>query len=307
VELFFVWALCLIVSAEIFATYTRLPALELYHVSGSGFEGGASRVLVYLNYPVALIAIAVILVTLDRLPGLAAKVVGAVGLVCSMAVFLPGVVDQGDLDARPVNAVAALGVAIAVGLTIVLASRGGIERPPAFRAARGDVLRMGIVVIAVLLAVPWLLADLGVSLNGVPVLGSLWQTGELRTQPRVAGLHPAVHHGHHHGMDGLLLVVTALLLSRRIPAISSRRLRVPTAAYLSLMLAYGVGQISNDFWIEQVVKRHWTDWEIPDVTQPSFGVAWGLIILAAVAIYAVWFGRWNEGGRAARVPMVADT
>jgi hypothetical protein len=306
-ELLVLGGLVIFISAEIFATYARLPAHELYHVSGSGFEGGASRVLVYLNYPVALIAIVAILLALDRLPGVAARVAGAVGLVLSAAVFWPGVVDQGDLDARPVNVVAALGVAIAVGLTIVLARRGGIERPPAFRASRGDTLRIGIVVVAVLLAVPWMLADLGISLNGVPILGSIWQTGELRTQPGVAGLHPSVHHGHHHGMDGLLLVVTALLLSRRIPAISSTRLRVPTAAYLSLMLAYGVGQISNDFWIEQVVKRHWTDWEIPDVTQPSLGIAWGLIVLAAIGIYVLWFGRWNGRDHAACAPMVVET
>jgi hypothetical protein len=195
---------------------------------------------------------------------------------------------------------------IAVGMTIVLARRGGVERPPPFLAARGDRLRVGIVAVAVVLAVPWLLADLGVSFNGVPVLGTIWQTGELRSQPGVAGLHPAVHHGHHHGMDGVLLVVTALLVSRKIPAIWNVRLRVPTAALLSLMLAYGVGQISNDFWIEQVVKRHWTDWEIPDTTRPSVSVAWGVIVLAAIAIYVLWFGRWSGRNRAAPVPIVAE-
>jgi hypothetical protein len=305
-ELLVVWALCLVVAAEIFATYTRLPPEELYHVSGSGLAAGAGRVLVFLNYPTALIAIVAILVVLDRLPEVTARVVGLVGIVLGAAVFWPGVVDQADLDARPVNALAALGTASAVGITIVLVRRGGVERPPPLLAARGDRLRVGIAAAAVVLAVPWLFADLGFSLNGVPVLGTIWQTGELRSQPGAAGLHPAVHHGHHHGMDGVLLVVTALLVSRKIPAIWNLRLRVPAAALLSLMLAYGVGQTSNDFWIEQVVKRQWTDWEIPDMTRPSVSIAWGLIILAAISIYVFWFGRWSGRDRAAPVPIVAE-
>jgi hypothetical protein len=298
-ELVVVWALFLVVGAEILVTYTRTPAAELYHVSGEGFAGAASRVLVFVNYPVALVALPLILLLADRLPGRRAGILAAVGFVLSAIVFWPGVVDEADLDAKPANTLPALGVAIAAGMTIAVVVRGGLERWQPRRAH--DRLRIVLAIAVVPLAVPWLLADLGVSLNGVPVLGSIWQTGELRSEPGVAGLHPAVHHGHHHGMDGALLVWSSLIVSRAIPAIRRRVPRIGTAAWLSLALAYGFAQIANDFWLEQVVKRGWTDWEIPDFTRPSVSVGWLVILLATGAIYWLWLGR--EDGPAAEVAL----
>jgi hypothetical protein len=296
-ELVVVWALFLVVAVEIFTTYARTPAAELYHVSGEGFEKPASRVLVFTNYPVALVALPLILLLADRLPGRLAALLAAIGFALSAIVFWPGVVDQADLDAKPANALPALGVAIAAGMTVAVVLRGGLERWQPRRAH--DRLRIVLAIAVVPLAVPWLLADLGVSLNGVPVLGPIWQTGELRSQPGVAGLHPAVHHGHHHGMDGVLLVWSSLIVSRAIPAIHRRGLRFGAAAWLSLGLAYGFAQIANDFWLEQIVKRGWTGWEIPDVTRPSVSVGWLLILLATGAIYGLWFGRGD--GRAGAV------
>ena len=60
-EVALVWAVFLVDAAAILVTYSRLPAHELYHVSGSGLTGGLSRVLVDSNFPVALAAIAILL------------------------------------------------------------------------------------------------------------------------------------------------------------------------------------------------------------------------------------------------------
>ena len=297
-ELLVVWAFFLVVAAEIFATYSRLAPEELYHVSGSGVTAGAGRALVFLNYPVALVALPAILLLLDRLAVKGAGLLAAIGLALSATVFWPGVVDQADLDAKPVNALAALGVLVAVVMTIAVARRGGLEPLRRPLGTTEDRLRVALAAVALVLATPWLLADLGVSLDGVPVLGSVWQTGELRSQPGVAGLHPAVHHGHHHGMDGVLLTLTALLLSRTIPAIRRPRLRPSTAALLSLMLAYGLVALANDFWLEQVVKRGWTDWEIPDVTRPTISIGWAVIVIGACAVYRFWFGKLAGRGPA---------
>jgi hypothetical protein len=269
-------------SAAIFVTYARLPAVELYHVSGTGFSGGASRVLVFLNFPAALVAIAVLLLLAERARDRASVSVAIVGIVLCLPVFWPGVVDEADLDARPVNAVAAIGVGIAVVLAIA-AARRSLERV-AWRG-RSDVARIVVAAVALLLAVPWIAADLGVSFNGVPVLGTLYQTGELRSQPGNPVLHPAVHHGHHHGMDGVLLVLSALLLSRVVPSVRNGVVRTAATAYLALMLVYGAAEIANDFWLEQVVKRGWTDWAIPDTTVPKLSIAWGLILVAAVVLF----------------------
>src|SRR5207253_1087431 len=112
-----VWALFALVSVEILVTYSRLPAIELYHVSSSGFTGGASRVLVFLNFPLALVAIPIFVLVAERLPSRLPKLVASIGVVFSAAIFWPGIVKEADLDAKPVNAIPALGVLIAVALT----------------------------------------------------------------------------------------------------------------------------------------------------------------------------------------------
>jgi len=283
-EIAIVWALFAAVTVEVFVTYARLPAAELYHVTGTGAEAGASRALLFLNFPVALAAIPVVLVLLDRIASRAGRAVGLAAIVLSAAVFWPKIVNQDKLDARPVNAIAAIGVALAFGLT-VWAARGRLD----FRLERrrGDLVRVALGVILIGLGLPWMAADLGFSFDGVPVLGTLYQTGELRLQPGDPVFHPAVHHGHHHGMDGVLLVATALLLSRLVPAVSSRFLRGALGAYLALLACYGAGNIANDFWLEQVTKRGWTLWEVPDVTTPKATAAWAVIVVAAIVLW-VW-------------------
>lgn len=284
-EVAVVWTLFAVVTVEILITYSRLPPQELYHVSGSGLSGGASRALVFLNFPLAIVAIPILGVLLGRLPGHSTRIMAVIGIALSTAVFWPGIVKESDLDARPVNAIAALGVLIALSLTLVTARR--LARPARPARQPGDVLRALAAAAALAVSVPWIGADLGVSFDGVPVLGSIYQTGELRSQPGVSALHPAVHHGHHHGMDGALLVLSALLLSRVLVSVRRGWPRGLLGAYLALLFCYGAGNVANDFWLEQVVKRGWTDWQIPGVTTPKASVAWGVIILAAVAIWAI--------------------
>ena len=284
-----VWLLVIVVTSEILGTYARLPAHELYHVSGSGLEGGASRALVFLNFPVALIAIAVLALLFEPVRSWAGRAVVVVAAALCSAVFWPGVVSQADLDARPVNAIAAFGVAIAFVLTLGVALQQGIATSGPRRWDRARVaLGLGLIVVAS----PWIAADLGFFLDGVPVLGRLFQTGTLSHS--TDGL-PAVHHGHHHGMDGLLLVLSALLLSRAVAGVSRRGLRLALGAYLALMFCYGLWNIANDFWTEQVFKRGWTTWQIPNVLQPSLSIAWGILIAAAAVLFVVSARRGAQG------------
>jgi hypothetical protein len=285
-----VWLLLSLVAVEILVTYARLPATELYHVSGSGLAGGLSRVLVFFNFPSALIALAVLAVVFERLPAGWRPLAVIAAILCT-PIFWPGVVDQADLDARWVNVPAAVGVVLAVSLTLV----AGRQRAA---PVRGDRLRIGLAALALLAAPAWLAADLGFFLDRIPLIGRLYETG--RRPPREAGLPPfppAVHHGHHHGMDGVLLVLAALLLSRALPRIRSAALRVVTAAYLALMLAYGLGNIANDFWLEQVVKRHWTSWQIPSVLQPAATWAWVVLVAGASVVWLAWFSPPRERSR----------
>jgi hypothetical protein len=280
-----VWCLFAVVALEILVTYSRIPAQELYHVSHGGLGGGLGRVLVFLNFPLALAAIGVVLVVYGWLEGRVWRGLAALSIVLCAVVAWPGVVDQADLDAKAINAVPAVGAVLALALTTLAMREHGAS--PLVRA--GARWRVPMAAVGLVVALPWLAADLGFFLDRVPGLGRLFLTGDLRSQPGDSTLHPAVHHGHHHGMDGTLLVLTALLLA---PAVSAavRRLQPVLAGYLALMFCYGVGNIANDAWLEQVVKRGWTTWEVPGVTVPRVNGGWGVILLAALIIWLVW--RW---------------
>jgi hypothetical protein len=282
-EVAIVWALFAFVSIEVFVTYSRLPAEQLYHVSGSGIEGGLSRALVFVNFPVALAAIAILVMLYERVSH---RILVVVAALLSAVVVWPGVVRESNLDARLVNALPALGVLLALLLTFEVARRSGISRRP-WRGA--DWVRLVLSVVLLFLAIPWLAADLGFYSNGIPLVGGLFRSGEyLPKRPGLPTFAPAVHHGQHHGIEGVLLVLSVLLLSRRLGDVRARGLRNSLAAYLALMFCYGIGNIANDFWIEQVVKRGWTSWEIPNVLQPGVTIAWSLIVIAAVVLWALW-------------------
>ena len=271
-------------AVAIFVTYWRLPPAETYHVSLSGFDGGASRVVVFLCFPAALAAIAVLGFVIERLRGRWARLLALASLPLCASVGWPGVVDEADLDVKWSNAFAAAGVLIVVVLS-------GLSRPPAAQpqpSRLGDRARIVVGALAVLVAAPWIAAELGFFLDGVPVIGSLFITGKLARQTD-GGLTHAVHHGHHHGLDGLLLALTALLLGRALGSVRGRRLRVLLGCYLALILVYGLTNMVNDAWDEQLWKRGWTDWLVPGVLHPSASFAWAAMVAAAAAIYVAFF------------------
>jgi hypothetical protein len=256
-----------VVAAEIVATYSRIPPEKLYSVSGTGVGAGFGRALVFLNFPVALAALPVIALAAERLRRGALLALPA-AVLCAV-VFWPGVVDQYDLDARPINALAAAGVALAVALSLA----AGLHRERVrIRAVPGLLL---------LLAIPWLAAELGFHLDGVPVLGSIFLTGKM------VGPRAAVHLGHHHGMDGVLLTLAALLLVPLARRIRAPALRLLVGLYLGLEIAYGLANTAQDAWLEQVAKRGWTTHVMPSVLHPALTLPWLGIAVAAATFAAL--------------------
>jgi hypothetical protein len=298
-EIVLVWSLFAIVAVEMVVTYSRLPAHELYHVTGGGLSGGPGRALVFSNFPLALVAISILALLFEKLPSRATQATALVALVLCAVVFWPGVVDQAKLDAKWINALPGLGVLIAIALTATVGRNGAAwsGRQP------GDRLRIVVAGSALFVALPWIAAELGFYLDRGPALGRLFQTG---VHPHAA-LLPAVHHGHHHGMDGVLLLLTAALLSRVVPSVRDSRLRVAVGLYLALMASYGIANLANDFWGEQILKRDWTTWVFPNVLRPNVTTAWGLIVLGATALYAAaaWWSR-RSGAEPAAFNPVAD-
>src|SRR5947208_2973541 len=277
-----VWAMFAAVMAAIVVTYSRIPPEQLYNVTGNGFVyGGLSRALVYVNFPVGLAAMAMLLVLADRM-STERRLAAVAALVLWIPIFSSRVLSESQLDATWRNAIPAAGVAVAAFLTLTT---------PAFlpERVRGDRVRLAVGVALALVALPWIAAELGFAFTDVPGLGQIFQTQELRWQPGPYVVHPAVHYGDHHGLEGTLLVVTALLLSRMLGAIRSTRLHAASGFVCALLIAYGLGNVANDFWLEQVVKRYWTTTLLPNVLQPRLNVGWLAILAGAMVLWLVAF------------------
>jgi len=59
--------------------------------------------------------------------------------------------------------------------------------------------------------------------------------------------------------------------------------------YLALLLGYGVMVAANDGWNEQIVKRGWTSFGLPDVITPALSAGWAILIVAAAVLYLYAF------------------
>jgi hypothetical protein len=294
-EIWIVWLLFGLATVAVFETYWRLPPAELWKVTNSGFVGGVGRAFVFVSNSPALAALAVLPIVADRLHDRRADAGALVAFLLCATVAIPGVQTPSHLDPKWSNVFAVAGVALAVGLTGWAAARGGPE--PLRTSRSGDRARLVLGAVTLFFAAPYIAAELGFFLDGVPLLGWIFQTGKLAPEPGSGYLHATVHHGHHHGLDGFLLVTTALLLSRLLGGIRRHRARTLVAAILSLMLVYGLTNMVNDLWIEQVVKRGWTSWQVPDVLVPAVSLAWAAMLVAAALCYAAFFARRPLLGR----------
>jgi hypothetical protein len=289
-----VWSLFALVALAILVTYWRLPPGSLYHTSGEGLEAGTSRALVFAGFPVALVAIPLAWIAVARIRTRLSVAAGVLATILCATVGFPGVIDQGDLDARPVNALAGIGALVALGLTVWALRRGG--RGDSQPLNRWDYARVVLAAVLVFAALPWIWAELGFYVDDTPVIGDPFiakvVTPSLGGEP---SLH-AVHLGHHHGLDGILLAVAALLLSR-VPSRMPRKAEgTGLAVYVALLLTYGLANALQDGWNEQLVKRGTFDAKLPSVIRPDLSPAWLGIVLGAVAIYFVLFrvGRVNR-------------
>jgi Tol biopolymer transport system component len=290
-EVWALWGLYGLVAAAVFATYSRLSVQELYHVSENGRTGGASRALVVLNFPTALAAIALVAVVAAQARSRTISWLAIFAVVLCAAVAWPGVVDQADLDAKWSNAIAATGVVLALALTVLVTRREALG--PRWRM-RGDRVRLVAAVILVLISLPWIAADLGFLLGRWPPLSSTFYSDEWYARLGHARLHRAVHEGHHHGMDGTLLALTAIFLSRTLGRVGPK-LRRALGVYLGIMLVYGLANLAQDFWFEQLVKRGVASLEIPSLLVPTLGWSWLILVVLAVAAYFVLFRRVPPG------------
>jgi hypothetical protein len=267
-----VWAIYGAVLVATLVTYFRLPPGATYRFEDTGVSGAVSRAVTYMSFPVAPAALAVLATSRLGWPALPVAALCAVG---------PAVASTSHLEARWVDAPVVVGVALAVALT-VRARRGP--------AGRLSPLRVALLALLVVWSVPWLIAAAGLYAQDLPLLGHL--VNARQPTPGEAAL-ASVHRGLHEGLFGAQLAATALLLS-------VGPVRTLAAAYLSLMLAYGLAVTANDGWNEQLVKRGWVHAELPDVLTPGLSPAWAGLLVAAALIYVLWFGREQRAPGALR-------
>jgi hypothetical protein len=286
-----IWATLGVLCALAWITYARLPARNFYNVSGTGVRAGASRVLVLLGWPISIIAIALLAIAVDRLladdtlaRGARRLVVACaiVSLLLCITIVWPGVVDQDNLDAKPSNALAAVGVGLALALTLWALARRGTGRSP--RHVVGDRAAVGLIAILLVAGLPWLFAHVGIYVGDVPGLRAIFMSKKIIPEAGHPHLH-AVHLGNHEGLDGILLVATALALSRQLGLMRPTRLRGVLAGYLAVALCYGLGVSIQDAWHEQIVKRGWLHTMFPDVIRPGLTPAWAGLLACAVLVH----------------------
>jgi hypothetical protein len=277
------WCLFGAIAIATVVTYARLPAAQLYHVSHPGIDTGIARGLAFSGFPAAPVAIAVVWLLAEQLSRRAAVLAAVAATVLGSAVFWPGAVDETDPDARPVSILALVGVVTVIALTVSVARSSGLQRPRV--RLREDWPRILVTAVVFLVEIPWIAAVIGVSLDHVPVLDSMYLSDSFVDQRGVPGLHPAVHAGLHHGLCGALLVTSSVWLSRRIAGMRSLAHRRLLAGYLSLLIAYGGANALQDFFLEQIVKRDLVQWQFPYMLQPKMSWGSGAIVAAAVLIY----------------------
>jgi hypothetical protein len=268
------WAIWGVITLTTVVTYSWVDPSETYHVSRSGIGGGLSRAVTLINFPIGLVAIALVLVAVAALPRAAWWAAAPAIALCAT---IPLFNKQGNLDAHWGNAIPAVGVALAIALTLAASRRAGRGFAP---RRRWDTARIVVAAVVLLVSLPWLSAQVGFHFPGDFFMGE--ELGREQDGTMIA----AVHLGHHHGLDGSVLLLTALLLSR--VAISGKRIRIVTFACLGAMLAYGAVNCVQDAWNEQLVKRGWIDEPIPSAILPSLKPIWlvvvGLAVLATLAL-----------------------
>lgn len=272
-EVLVVWGAWAVATLATIVTYAMVDPDELYNVTRTGLGGGLSRGLVQVNYPIGLVAIAIVLIVMGELSGRAWWIGGPAIAFCAL---VPFVVDQNDLDARWANLLPALGVGLAVTLSVVAAlSRGASLQP----RRPGDGVRMVVAVVVAILSLPWLSALVGIHLPGDVFMGEeLFVTSSGK-------LEAAVHLGAHHGLYGALLLLSALALSRTRQG-GGRIVRGSSFACVAALAGYGTINFLQDLWLEQGVKRGWVSWRIPSAVLPGLnGVT---LVAVALSVLAGW-------------------
>ena len=196
-------------------------------------------------------------------------------------------IDEADLDAKPSNALAAVGVGIALVLTLAAVRRAGVgdvRAPPAGRRRGGRLI-----VLLLVAGIPWILSNAGFYAGDVPGLRSIFMSKQILPEPGHPNLH-AVHLGNHEGIDGILLAATALALRRVLPQMRPTRLRAASSAPTSRWSSpYGL-LVAAERRLERAAREARVDRRRhAERAEPGPTPSTALLIALAVVLYLTVF------------------
>ena len=124
-EALVVWSIFVVVAVEIFATYARSPAAELFQPQYAGLGGATRRLLLVAGFPVALAAIPIVTFVAARVRRPIVTILAATTVIASATVLVSGVVTETDADVKTVNVFAVTGVVVAFVLSVIGARDAG--------------------------------------------------------------------------------------------------------------------------------------------------------------------------------------
>ena len=113
------------------------------------------------------------------------------------------------------------------------------------------IVLIGLIITFCFFSIPWLLAIVGVYVSDIPLLNLIFLG-----QQSYEG-HPAVHLGDHHGFGGWFFVTTVwiLMYSRILDKIQKNWIKKFVVFALAFILYYGLIQVFEDGFNEQLAKR----------------------------------------------------
>lgn len=284
-EVIALWALYGWEAAAVFLTYANASTARVRASGPFDAARGCAQVLVFLRHPTLPAAVAFAPIAWCRLPAAArpravrAATTGGV----ATCLTLTAIKARGRQTPSTKDTIAVSSVAAVLGLTVSSAHSAGIGAAPVW--SRDDIVRVATAAGFVVPALPWILADLGVSVTDLRVVGRVFLAEE--RLPTGAVL-PAVHLGHHHGIDGVLLALTGLTLSRTLDRVRPPAVRSGLSLYLAGLVVYGTLRAAEDVWNEQVVKRGWTKRKVPLIVsggRPARPGVWAGMLLAATMLH----------------------
>ena len=278
------------VAAEITAFYAR-PSTVPHARRGTGRAAGLGQALVFLEHPVLPVTPPIAALSLSRLSA-RTRPRALARAACTAAVSIAlgaRAAKRWDVEYRRTDGLAITAISSTLALTLDAVVHCGIGGMAAKHPE--DSILAAFAVITLVVSLPWILADAGIYIGDIPLIG----------RPYLS--HDQVHLGHHHGIDGSLLVFAALALSRQLPNIRAALVRETLSAYLSFLLVYGAARAAQDAWHEQIFKRGWTTAVLPEVVRGGQLIAtpaWGLLLAGTALVHARLFRRRIAPERASR-------